>query len=194
MDVVERDRHIYRRSGGGITCTGGEPLSQAKFLQRLLAECRHEGIHTALETCGYLDSKEFRKTLADVDWLFFDLKHVDSAHHKRLTGKDNGMILENLRTASSVFGDAGKVLVVRQVVVPGLNDENNIIALAELVRGLPYVPTIELLPYHAYGMHKYQTLRRAYPLEDAASPSEVKLKEYKEIVEGLGVSCKIGGL
>jgi pyruvate formate lyase activating enzyme len=194
MDVVERDRHVYRQSGGGITCTGGEPLLQLTFLERLLAECRRVGIHTALETCGYLARTEFRKVLNKVDWLFFDLKHVDGTHHKRLTGKDNTVILDNLRTASSVLGDTGKVLVVRQVVVPGINDGNNIRALAELVRGLSYVPMIELLPYHAFGMHKYQTIQRAYLLEDAVPPPEVKLREYRETIESFGVKCKIGGL
>ena len=194
MDIIERDRHIYRRSGGGITCTGGETFLQAAFLRALLARCHEVGIHTAVETCGCVGKAEFKATLSDIDWLFFDLKHLDSAEHKRLTGRSNRIILDNLFTASSVLGKAGKILVIRQVVVPGLNDEGNIRALAELARGLPWVHYIELLPYHNYGMNKYQKIGLKYQLEDITPPSEAKLKEYQEIIESYGITCKIGGL
>lgn len=194
VDVIERDRHAYRQSGGGITCTGGEPLLQLGFLKRLLARCRRVGIRAALETCGYLSRMEFRKVLDDVDWLFFDLKHVDGTQHKRLTGRDNSLILDNLRTASSVLGKSGKTLIIRQVVVPGFNDESNIRALAELARGLPYVTKVELLPYHAYGMHKYRTLWRMYGLKDVDPPQEDKLAEDMEIIERFGIHCEVTGL
>jgi len=194
MDAIENDRHIYRKSGGGITCTGGEPLLQAAFVHRLLAGCREVGIHTALETCGYADEAAFLKTLSLVDCLFFDLKHLNSHRHKKLTGKDNAIILRNLRTASSLFSETEKVLVIRQVIVPGLNDENNIRALAELAGALPHLNMIELLPYHAYGLHKYRTLAREYPLQDLEPPSEDRLVEYKNVVERQGIQCKIGEL
>jgi pyruvate formate lyase activating enzyme len=194
MDIIERDRHIYRRSGGGITCTGGEPFLQAEFLRQLLARCHEVGIHTAVETCGGVDESEFKASLSDIDWLFFDLKHVDKEQHKKLTGMNNILIQNNLRTASIILGEKGKVLVIRQVVVPGLNDEGNIRALAELARGLPHVDYIELLPYHNFGMNKYQILGRRYQLEDLAPPSEDKLKEYQDIITRYGIVCKIGGL
>jgi len=194
MDVIEKDRHIYRRSGGGITCTGGEPFLQAEFLRRLLAKCHEVGINTAVETCGCVDESEFKASLTYVDWLFFDLKHIDGEQHKRLTGRNNTLIQNNLRTASSTPGKRGKVLVIRQVVVPGLNDENNIRALAELARGLPHLDYIELLPYHNYGMNKYQILGRQYRLEGTVPPSESKLKEYQEVIASYGINCQIGGL
>ena len=194
MDIVERDRHVYRRSGGGITCTGGEPLLQAKFVKRLLAACHEVGIHTAVETCGCIARGTFRESLADIDWLFFDLKHVDTGRHRELTGKSNALILDNLRTASALFSRMGRTLVIRTVLVPGLNDEDNIVALAALAAGLPRVDMVELLPYHNYGMHKYQTLGRKYQLEDLAPPSGDKLREYQEIIEGRGITGKIGGL
>jgi pyruvate formate lyase activating enzyme len=194
MDIIEKERHIYRRSGGGITCTGGEPLLQARFLQHLLAKCHEVGIHTTLETSGYARKSEFQKTLTNLDWLFFDLKHINGGQHKKLTGKDNALILGNLRLASSFFGHMGRVLVIRQVIVPGLNDEINIRAVAELAGQLPHVDMIELLPYHNYGMHKYKSLGREYSLKEIGPPSEDKLKEYKEIIESSGIECKIGGL
>lgn len=194
MDIVERDRYIYRKSGGGITCTGGEPLQQTKFVQQLLAKCQAVGIHTAVETCGCISRAKFRETLTNIDWLFFDLKHIGSNQHSKLTGKSNVIILDNLRTASSVFNELGRTLVIRQVVVPGLNDGDNIRALAELASGLPHVDIIELLPYHNYGIHKYQTLGRKYQLDGIAAPSEDDLKEYQEVINSHGITCQIGGL
>jgi len=194
MDVIERDRHIYRTSGGGITCTGGEPFLQVKFLQLLLAKCHEVGIHTTVETCGYADQAQFREILANIDWLFFDFKHIDSTQHMKLTGRDNDIIVSNLRIASSMLGQTGRVLAIRQVVVPGYNDGNNIIALGEMARGLPHLDLIELLPYHAYGSHKYKNLGRKYHLDNLEPPSEKVLLEYKNVIESYGIKCKIGGL
>ncbi len=193
MDVVKRDRHIYRRSGGGITCTGGEPFQQAEHLKLLLATCQEQGIRTTVETCGYADPLEFRKALDNINWLFMDLKHVDGDQHRRLTGRDSTVILHNLRTASALFAETGRVLAIRQVIVPGLNDGDNIRAMAELASRLPRVDFVELLPYHAYGSHKYRSLGRRYPLEDLEGPPEDSMLEYKELVERYGLTCKIGG-
>lgn len=193
MEVVNRDRHVYRRSEGGITCTGGEPFLQAEFLMRLLDACRELGIHTAVESCGYVDPAQFGEALAHVDWLYLDLKHLDSEQHRKLTGRGNAVTLNNLSAASSVFAETGKVLVIRQVVVPGMNDGDNIRALAELAQGLPRVDFVELLPYHAYGSHKYRELGRQYHLEDLEPPAEGEMLEYKKVVESYGLQCRIGG-
>jgi len=194
MDIIERDRHIYRRSGGGITCTGGEPLLQAKFLELLLRKCRERGIHTVLETCGYSDENRFRNVLTNVDWLFFDLKSVNSNQHIKLTGCHNQNILNNLVAASRFLGDAKKTLVVRQVIVPSLNDDENINALTELVAKLPHVDMVELLPYHNYGSYKYHGLKRNYQLDDIDPPSESNMEKYKMIVESRGLKCRIVSL
>ena len=103
------------------------------------------------------------------------------------------MILNNLRTASALFSETDQVLIIRQVIVPGLNDENNIKALAQFASTLPHLNMIELLPYHAYGLHKYRTLRREYHLHDVEPPSENRLLEYKDWIERQGIQCKIGG-
>ncbi|MFC1990582.1 glycyl-radical enzyme activating protein [Chloroflexota bacterium] len=194
MDIISRDRYIYRKSGGGITCTGGEPFLQAEFLKQLLLDCKNQGIHTAVETCGYANQEEFKGILANIDLLFFDLKHIDNKKHLRLTGRSNRSILINLRTVSSVFAESGKVLIIRQVVVPGLNDSDNIKALVELANGLPRVDMIELLPYHAFGSSKYSNLGRRYNLDNLEPPSTDELHKYKETIESNGVRCEIGEL
>jgi pyruvate formate lyase activating enzyme len=193
MDIIKRDSYIYRRSGGGITCTGGEPFLQAKGLQLLLVKCHELGIHNCVETCGYADEAQFRGVLTNIDLLFFDLKHIDSTQHRKLTGQDNAIILSNLKMVSSIFAETGRVLVIRKVVVPGLNDGSNIRAVAELARELPYVEMIELLPYHTYGSYKYQALGRQYQLNNLDPPSDDEMLAYKKMVESYGIRCEIGG-
>lgn len=193
MDIIERDRHIYRRSGGGITLTGGEPLLQHEFVLQLLGTCHGVGIHTVVETCGCIGGNVFRESLENIDWLFFDLKHTDAERHRQLTGRTSRTILRNLQTASSFFREKDRTLVIRQVIVPGLNDDDNIVALARLAAGLPRVDMIELLPYHNYGIHKYATLGRDTTGE-LVPPPDHELQAHCELIREYGVKCVVGGL
>lgn len=192
LNLTKRDRHIYRRTGGGITCTGGEPLAQPGSLMPLLRSCRNQGIHTAVETSGYADPLVFGQALELIDWLFVDLKHLDGPRHRRLTGRDNSVIRDNLILASSTFARAQKVLAIRMVLVPGMNDGDNLRALGKLVGELPRVDFVELLPYHEYGQPKYADLGRRYPLRNLEPPSDEDMRRYQEIVAGYGVECRIG--
>lgn len=126
--------------------------------------------------------------------LLYLLKHINNVKHVQLTGRNNALILDKLWTASAFFSQEGRTLVIRQVVVPTLNDESNITALARLAGELPRVDAIELLPFHNYGMHKYATLGRKYRLEALAPPSTDKLEEYRGIIESYGITCQFGGL
>jgi pyruvate formate lyase activating enzyme len=192
LDGFERDRAIYRRSGGGVTCTGGEPLRQAPFVGALLAECKRRGLHTVVETCGCVSGDALAAVLDHVDWLFFDLKHPGGAEHKRLTGRDNAAILRNLGHASLALGKRSKTLVLRYVVVPGVNDGDNIDALADLSVGLPHLDAVELLPYHSYGSYKYGALGRHYELEHQQPPSAAVMEAYRRALERRGCPCTIG--
>jgi pyruvate formate lyase activating enzyme len=194
MNIFERDRHIYRRSGGGVTCTGGEPLLQATFVGLLLSQCQSKGIHTVLETCGFSSEARFIGIIKNIDWLFFDLKHVDKDRHIQLTGCNNSLILANLEKASYLFGKAGKTLIIRQVVVPSINDGRNIDALGKLAASLPYVDKVELLSYHGYGSYKYHALGRIYSLEHLEPPSEDDMQKYRKIIESHGIKCTISNI
>ncbi len=103
INIMNKDRHIYTQSGGGITCSGGEVFQQEKFLHQLLMKCRELGIHTAVETCGFADELGFKRNLPFINWLFFDLKHIDNAHHRRLTGQSNEIILNILKLCPVLF-------------------------------------------------------------------------------------------
>ena len=183
VKLLERDRMIHKRSGGGLTCTGGEPLYQAAFLLELLEACRRRGIHTAVETSACTKVSILRAMAERVDLLFIDLKHMDRVSHRELTGKDNDLILNNTRLASRILLERKKELVIRQVLVPGITDGVNISALADFIHRLPFVSEVELLPYHVYGVHKYGLLNAAYALPETEPPSEETIKRYRDLFQ-----------
>ena len=182
LAILEKDRMVHKRSGGGLTCTGGEPMYQAEFLQELLEECRNRSIHTAIETSAYVDEDVFQAVLQLVDWLFIDLKNLDNNRHQMLTGKSNALILSNTRLASSILQSRNKTLVIRVVVVPGMNDGQNISDLSDFLCSLPMVTMVELLPYHCLGVHKYELLGRTYSLPEVEPPSAEVMDKYKKLL------------
>lgn len=190
MTEVLKDRAFYRRSGGGVTVSGGEPTAQAEFVRELLRESRRQGLHTALETSGYCEWPQLAALAEHLDLALYDIKHMDSDEHRRLTGVPPDLILGNLRRLAEL---RTVEILVRVPVIPGYNDgRTNIEALAEFVAGLPGVSGIELLPYHAYGTGKYARCGREVALADLASPTQAHLEELAVIVRTRGVACKRG--
>jgi pyruvate formate lyase activating enzyme len=151
LAVILSDRVFYEQSGGGVTVGGGEPTLQAAFVSELLARCRREGLHTALETCGFASWRSLALVLKNVDQLLFDLKHMDPERHRELTGVDNTRILENARRAAARVGE----MVVRLPLIPGCNTEaSNLHSLGRFVSGQLRVRRVDLLPYHSTGESK----------------------------------------
>lgn len=188
LQPLENDRMIHRRSGGGLTCTGGEPLNQGEFLVELLEECRGQGIHTVVETSAYAGEGLFERMLQSVDWLFIDLKHLDTQKHLGLTGKGNDLILSNTRLASAVLQARGRDLVIRQVIVPGVTDGQNIRDLGDFVASLPLVTGVELLPYHNYGVSKYDLQGISYSLKDIDQPTPEVMEKWKKVLRDKGLT------
>ena len=186
MHIVERDAVFYRRSGGGVTFSGGEPLAQPRFLRRLLEECRSSGIRTALETCGYFAWPSAMDFFKGVGLVFLDIKHMDCAVHREITGVSNQLILQNAVNVAR----ANIPLVIRVPVVPALNDSvENIKATAEFVaRNLDGCVGIELLPYHRLGSSKYAALGMEYTLDRIEAPSAETLALLRAIIAEAGVS------
>lgn len=183
-----KDRPFYRRSGGGVTISGGEPTMQPEFVAELLRECHQRGIHTAIETCGYTSWGNLA-TLADhLDLVLYDVKHMDSEQHRRLTGVPNKLILENLRRLSR----RGQSIVVRVPVIPGYNDSlENLVTLAAFVAELSSVRGVNLLPYHNYGSGKYERCGKKYPLAGLALPERAHVDRLADIIRSCGVACEV---
>lgn len=185
LDEVRKDEVFYRRSGGGVTITGGELAAQPKFARELLLACKQE-FHTAIETSGFAPWPALKQIITLADQVFFDLKHMNSKRHKELTGVTNELILENLKRSSR----AHPSITTRIPLVPGLNDSpENIRKTAKFVRALGTVTRIELLPYVTYGSSKYEMLDLVYGLPDVQSPSADLLRDRVGIVKDCGVDC-----
>lgn len=162
MNVIRRDAPYYRASGGGVTLSGGEPLAQIDFVEAVLAACRREGIHTAVETCGCVPWSSFERALPLLDLVYCDFKHLDDQKHRAYTGQGNARILENLRKLCARCEN----LVVRIPCIPEFNSSPR--ELEGMIRALRDMGArhVELLPFHRFGSGKYRELGRAYDYEN----------------------------
>lgn len=160
MKVVCKDKRFYERSGGGVTFSGGEPMLQIDFLSEILKECQKNGIHTAVDTAGHVPFAYFERILPYTDLFLYDVKCADSETHKRYTGVENELILENLCALLKM----DKRVWVRVPVIPTVNDsEAELERIKDLIATCGTPERIELLPYHAMGEHKYKALGRKAP-------------------------------
>jgi len=189
MRELQKEENLYRRSGGGITLSGGEPLAQPEFARELLKACKAKGWHTAIETTGFTQPEVIDEVFPYVDLALADIKAINPTVHLSNTGVDNRRILENLIRMSFITK-----VIVRIPVVQGVNDNiEEIRSIGEFARLMSNVDTIHLLPYHSYGENKYQLLGRIYPLGDVQKISEEKMTLLKNEIESLGFQCHIGG-
>jgi pyruvate formate lyase activating enzyme len=189
---VAKDALYFEASGGGLTLSGGEPLSQPEFAAELLWRYRHEekGGHTAVETSGFAEWRVIEQLAADVDLFLFDLKHMDPADHLRLTGRDNRLILENARRLAA----AGCRMVIRLPLIAGVNDSReNLEATAGFALSLPGVKRIDILPYHRLGEPKYSRLQRDYILAGQAALGADRVQWAKTVLEKHGLQVRVGG-
>jgi pyruvate formate lyase activating enzyme len=187
-----RDRPFFAESGGGVTFSGGEPLSQAPFLRQALAALRAEGVHTAVDTCGLAPATELAAVAELADLFLFDLKLMDETRHRRWTGVSNAPILANLERLG-----AGPVPVwLRVPLVPGVNDdEENLAATARLAARLPAVEKLCLLPYHRLGEDKLRRLARKErrQLTKVKPPTDERMAQLASAITSHGVSAQVGG-
>jgi pyruvate formate lyase activating enzyme len=187
--AVTRDLPWFRSSGGGMTLSGGEPAQQADFAAAVLGACRDRGVHTALETSGHAPWPVMRELAAATDLLFYDLKHLDPATHRRLTGVDNALILDNLRQLAAVHDG----IHVRVPCIPGLNDDEQHIAdVAAFVAGLG-IRAITLLPYNPSAGAKYRWIARPYALNGTATQGEAAMDRLAGAARQAGLTVGVGG-
>lgn len=192
MEIVEKDRAYYRRSGGGLTLSGGESLCQPEFARDLLRAAKEAGINTAMESMGCASFETIESILPYLDQYLMDIKHTNTKKHKEFTGRSNELMLENARK----IADSGLTdLVIRVPVIPGFNDQvDEIQSIARFVSNLKGVKKIHLLPYHRLGQDKYEGLGREYLMKDVLPPSnEYMLMLQKAVTAVSDLDCQIGG-
>ncbi len=190
FDIVNKDKEYYIASGGGITIGGGEATMQPEFTQALIRKCQVNGIHVAIDTCGYTVSEKSLSCLEQADLLLYDLKGIAPEQHKNNTGVSNELILKNLQH----LNDMGKEIIIRLPIIPGCTDsDENINATAELLSKLNSVIRVDLIAYHEYGKIKFDQRGETYPLEGTPFIGDERMNTIKKMLEDKGLTVQIGG-
>ena len=176
--VISRDAAYYRRSGGWVTFSGGEPLLQHEFLVECLKLCRENGISTAIDTAGYVPFDLFEPLLPFADLFLYDIKLMDEAEHIKHTGVSNALILENLR----MLVNSGANITVRTLLLPGVNDNAAYFEdFARFIAGFG-VKSVEVLPYHNFGESKYAQIGEEYKFAGRTAPDEKLTAQFRKII------------
>ena len=190
VDLVERDRPFFEVSGGGVTFSGGEPLSQPDFLISCLQACREHCLHTAVDTCGLAPRNVVDEIAGLADLVLFDLKHMDPENHRRHTGADNHLILDNL----CVLSASGCEVWVRVPLIPGVNDDDaNLDALGAFLASLPRRHRVFLLPYHPTAVGKTSRLDGPSSFIPFSVPDAETLGAARRRLQTFGLDVVIGG-
>lgn len=192
IDLVEKDRPYYYRSGGGMTLSGGECLCQPEFSRDLLRAAKEHGLHTAIESMACAPWERIESILPYLDLYLMDIKHTDPKKHKRFTGRPNDLMMENAR---KVAQSGQTKLIIRVPVIPTFNDSvEEIQGIARFAATLPGVEQIHLLPYHRLGQDKYEGLGREYLMKDIVPPEPEHMEMLQKAVHSVcGLHCQIGG-
>jgi pyruvate formate lyase activating enzyme len=187
LEEVLKDEAFYRNSGGGVTLSGGEPLTQGEFVTRLLELCKKEGLHTTLDTTAYASWSVMQEVLRHVDLVLFDLKHLDNEEHERTTGVPNHVILENLERAA-----AQTKIWLRIPLISGFNDSEEHIGRIANLGKTHGAEKISLLSYHEGGKTKCEQIGLPYRHSDGSAPSEDHLQRLIEVIEHAGLTASSG--
>lgn len=189
---IYKDRLFYEESGGGVTLSGGEIMTQdIGYIESLVKQCKNKGINVVIDTCGYAKWDNFEKLLPYVDLFLYDIKLIDEEKHIAFTGKSNDLILENLRKLSYY----GANINVRIPLIDGVNSDKDNVEVNKIIDFLKplKINNVNILPYHNIGMHKYKKLDMVYDGDQLARPTDEKLDEIKVLFESNNFNTKIGG-
>lgn len=190
LQNVQKDMFFYRRSGGGLTLSGGEAMLQPEFAIDLLKACHRNGINTCIETTGIASWEVIEKFLEHLDYVLMDIKHMDNNKHKEFTLQPNIKILDH----ATKIAAAGANLTIRTPVIPGFNDTiEEIQDIAQFTAALPGKPHLHLLPYHRLGEDKYSGLNRDYYFKGIPPMDMNKMNILLDTAKKCGVECQIGG-
>lgn len=178
VEDILKYKSFMKFSGGGMTASGGEPLIQHEFLEKLLKKCKEEGIHTALDTSGCINLSTVKKVIEYTDLVLLDIKAFNEKSYKELTGASITPTLEFARYLSEI----NKPMWIRYVLVPGLTDNlNEIEELAVFLGKLKNIEKVEILPFHKMGEYKWEELGYEYKLKETEPPDESIIKIVKRI-------------
>ena len=188
-DKMMEDEIFYRKSGGGVTLSGGECTTQSAFTVNLLRRLKESGVHTAIETCGYCAWDKFERILEYTDLALYDVKVPDPEKSRLYTGRGSELILENLSRAKQMGID----IVIRFPMIPGVNDDEdslNSVADIALKNG---ISRLNILPFHQFGSEKWVSIGRPYDLLHLEPPSDEEVQRALELFLARGLDASVGG-
>jgi pyruvate formate lyase activating enzyme len=191
LGIIEKERPFFDQSGGGVTFSGGEPLQQSGVLVELLEACGRRHIHRAVETSGFAKTETILRVAKCTDLFLYDLKMMDPDLHRRYTGVDNRLILDNLR----VLAESGATIHIRIPLIGGINDDHdNLTATAAFVAGLAGPRKIvNLLPFHDIARGKDAKLGQVRDLAGMHEPTAGKLTQVIDLFSRHGLTACVGG-
>lgn len=181
---IGRSAAFLKSGSGGVTVSGGEPLAQAEFATAILSGSKALGLHTALDTSGYLGERLTDEQLESIDLVLLDIKSFDPDVYRELTGVELAPTLAFAERLAALC----KPMWVRFVLVPGVTDApHNVSGLAQFVSALGNVERMEVVPFHQMGRHKWERLGLEYRLRDAATPSPARVADVRRVFEAAGL-------
>jgi pyruvate formate lyase activating enzyme len=189
--IVEKERVFFDQSGGGVTFSGGEPLMQPEFLMAVLSELGRRSIHRAVDTSGFAPKEILLEVAKQTDLFLYDLKMMDSGRHKKWTGVDNKIILENLQLLAKI----GACIDIRIPLIKGVNaDHENLEKSAAFVASLPgEKKSVSILPYHHSMVNKYQKLGQVFDGGTMSEPTDNEQSQVIKLFASFGLQATIGG-
>lgn len=188
---AQSDQIFFDRSGGGVTFSGGEVMTQdISYIEELAKQLKRIGISVLIDTCGVAPESNFKKLLPYVDGFLYDLKFLDSQKHCEFTGVQNQLVLKNLQLIS----DEGGVIYLRLILLKRINDDvpTMLNTIGWLKDNHINIKQVDLLPYHDFGRDKYTKLGRPCT-QNFEVPEQGRIEELKKVLEGSGYFVKIGG-
>lgn len=186
---VMKDEVFFRNTEGGITISGGEPTVHIAYLKAVFEKFQAVGISTALETSGYCNTKSLVELIPFVDVFLFDFKADTEIVHREATGVSNRLIKRNLQTVI----DSGSRIVIRIPLIPSVNDGEEFTKMMDYLSTLDFGGEINILPFHQFGMTKYELVDEDYELEAMEECSKETADYYKDIAESYGFKVDVGG-
>lgn len=179
INSVEKSRP-YFGSKGGVTFSGGEPLLQAKALARVCLKLKKRGFNLVLDTNGSVLNNEAKRLIGLIDLILLDIKHIDPKIHRDLTEKDNSVVLE----FTKYLEKSKKPFWLRYVLVPGLTDQTEYLTkLGRYFKEYKMIQRTEILPYHTFGVYKYNELKLPYRLKNVKTPTPKEIETAKKILQ-----------
>jgi len=191
MNEILKDRIFHEESTGGVTFSGGEPLYQPEALKELLIECKNDGLHTTVDTCGYAQWHNFERIIPYTDLFLYDLKVIEPKTHKQFTGVKNELIIDNLEKLL----EKNAHVELRIPVIPGINNSTEEIErFQKFLLNFPFtVPKIHLLPYHTIADNKYKKLNLRNRMNGIDPANGIDVESFKEQLVSNGFMVGIGG-